>query len=637
MIMEQANIQSSTYTSHTSFWWNTLKRHGELTAALISGLIIAFAWIMEGAFSPSVEASLYITAFVIGGFAKAKEGIEDSFAEKDVNVELLMIIAAIGAGSIGYWTEGAILIFIFALSGALETYTLNKSERELQSLMEIQPETATVISNGSEMVVPASSLSVDDVILIKPGERVPADGLIMKGQTSLDQSAITGESIPVIKRMNEEVFAGTLNISGHLTVKMTKSSEDTVFQKIIALVQEAQDQKAPSQLFIEKLEGWYVKIVLLMGSLLMILPHFLFGWTWDETIYRAMVFLVVASPCALVASIMPATLSAISAGARNGILFKGGVHLEQLGSMKAVALDKTGTLTEGSPVVTDVFTRSDMDETTFMNIVASIERQSTHPLAKAIVNHSGSHNWLEPEEMMDHSGWGVEAKINGISWKVGKLDFFTDKDGFDSFQEKYAQLQSSGNTIVLAADQHGFAGMIALKDKVRSESPAMIKALKKRGIEPIMLTGDSEQTAKAIAEEVGIKTYFANCLPEDKVTHMKELKKKYATVGMIGDGINDAPALAVSDVGIAMGQGTDVALETADVVLMKNDLGKLTRAVNLSNRLNQIVKQNVIFSIAVILILIASNFFQFLTLPLGVLGHEGSTILVILNGLRLLK
>ncbi|MBF0707008.1 cadmium-translocating P-type ATPase [Alkalihalobacillus hwajinpoensis] len=637
MIMEQANIQSSTYTSHTSFWWNTLKRHGELTAALISGLIIAFAWIMEGAFSPSVEASLYITAFVIGGFAKAKEGIEDSFAEKDVNVELLMIIAAIGAGSIGYWTEGAILIFIFALSGALETYTLNKSERELQSLMEIQPETATVISNGSEMVVPASSLSVDDVILIKPGERVPADGLIMKGQTSLDQSAITGESIPVIKRIDEEVFAGTLNISGHLTVKMTKSSKDTVFQKIIALVQEAQDQKAPSQLFIEKLEGWYVKIVLLMGSLLMILPHFLFGWTWDETIYRAMVFLVVASPCALVASIMPATLSAISAGARNGILFKGGVHLEQLGSMKAVALDKTGTLTEGSPVVTDVFTRSDIDETTFMNTVASIERQSTHPLAKAIVNHSRSHNWLEPEEMKDHSGWGVEAKINGISWKVGKLDFFTDKDGFDSFQEKYAQLQSSGNTIVLAADQHGIAGMIALKDKVRSESATMVKALKKRGIEPIMLTGDSEQTAKAIAEEVGIETYFANCLPEDKVTHMKELKKKYATVGMIGDGINDAPALAVSDVGIAMGQGTDVALETADVVLMKNDLGKLTRAVNLSNRLNQIVKQNVIFSIAVILILIASNFFQFLTLPLGVLGHEGSTILVILNGLRLLK
>lgn len=635
--MEQANIQSNTYTSHTSFWWNTLKRHGELTAALISGLIIAFAWIMEGTFAPSVDASLYIIAFVIGGFAKAKEGIEDSFAEKDVNVELLMIIAAIGAGSIGYWTEGAILIFIFALSGALETYTLNKSERELQSLMEIQPETATVISNGSEMVVPASSLSVDDVILIKPGERVPADGLIIKGQTSLDQSAITGESIPVIKRIDEEVFAGTLNISGHLTVKMTKSSEDTVFQKIIALVQEAQDQKAPSQLFIEKLEGWYVKIVLLMGSLLMILPHFLFGWTWDETIYRAMVFLVVASPCALVASIMPATLSAISAGARNGILFKGGVHLEQLSSIKAVALDKTGTLTEGSPVVTDVFTRSDIDETTFMNIVASIERQSTHPLAKAIVNHAGSLNWLEPEEMMDHSGWGVEAKINGISWKVGKLDFFTDKDGFDSFQEKYAQLQSSGNTIVLAADQHGIAGMIALKDKVRSESATMVKALKKRGIEPIMLTGDSEQTAKAIAEEVGIETYFANCLPEDKVIHMKELKKKYATVGMIGDGINDAPALAVSDVGIAMGQGTDVALETADVVLMKNDLGKLTRAVNLSNRLNQIVKQNVIFSIAVILILIASNFFQFLTLPLGVLGHEGSTILVILNGLRLLK
>lgn len=637
MIMEQVNLNSNTFPSHTSFWWHAIKKHAELGAALFSGLIIAFTWITEGTYSSTIESMLYIIAFVIGGFAKAKEGIEDSIAEKDVNVELLMIIAAIGAGSIGYWTEGAILIFIFALSGALETYTLNKSERELQSLMEIQPETATILSNGEERIVSAASLSIDDVILIKPGERVPADGIIMKGQTSLDQSAITGESIPVIKRIDEEVFAGTLNISGHLTIKMTKRSEDTVFQKIITLVQEAQEQKAPSQLFIEKLEGWYVKIVLLVGALLMVLPHFLFGWTWDETIYRAMVFLVVASPCALVASIMPATLSAISAGARNGILFKGGVHLEQLGSMKAVALDKTGTLTEGSPVVTDVETRSDMSQDTFINIVASIERQSTHPLAKAIVDHAGDMTFLEPEDMMDHSGWGIEATIEGTNWKVGKLAFFSEEDGFDLFQETYRQLQSSGKTIVLAADNHGIAGMIALKDKVRSESATMVNALKKRGIEPIMLTGDSEQTAKAIAEEVGISSYYANCLPEDKVKRLKELKKKYQTVGMIGDGINDAPALAVSDVGIAMGQGTDVALETADVVLMKNDLGKLTRAVNLSNRLNKIVKQNVIFSISVILILIASNFFQFLTLPLGVLGHEGSTILVILNGLRLLK
>ena len=637
MIMEQINLRSDTYPSHSSFWWNALKKHGELGAALLSGMIIAFTWITEGAYSPTIEAFLYISAFVIGGFAKAKEGIEDSFAEKDVNVELLMIIAAIGAGSIGYWTEGAILIFIFALSGALETYTLNKSESELQSLMDIQPETATILSNGVERIVPAASLSIGDLILVKPGERVPADGVITKGQTSLDQSAITGESIPVIKRIDEEVFAGTLNISGHLTIKMTKRSQDTVFQKIIALVQEAQDQKAPSQLFIEKLEGWYVKIVLIVGALLMVLPHFLLGWTWDETIYRAMVFLVVASPCALVASIMPATLSAISAGARNGILFKGGVHLEQLGSMKAVALDKTGTLTEGSPVVTDVFTRTDINEKTFIKIVASIERQSTHPLAKAIVDHAGDAIFLEPNDMMDHSGWGVEATIEGISWKVGKLAFLSEEDGFDLFEENYRQLQSSGKTIVLAADNQGIAGIIALKDKVRSESANMVKALKKRGIEPVMLTGDSEQTAKAIAEEVGIRTYYANCLPEDKVTRMKELKEKYQTVGMIGDGINDAPALAASDVGIAMGQGTDVALETADVVLMKNDLGKLTRAVKLSNRLNKIVKQNVIFSISVILILIASNFFQFLTLPLGVLGHEGSTILVILNGLRLLK
>ncbi|WP_169525599.1 heavy metal translocating P-type ATPase [Pseudalkalibacillus hwajinpoensis] len=637
MIMEQVNIQSNTYPPHTSFWWNALKRHGELIAALVSGIIIAFAWLMEGAFTPSTESTLYIIAFIIGGFAKAKEGITDSIADKDVNVELLMIIAAVGAGSIGYWTEGAILIFIFALSGALETYTLNKSERELESLMDIQPETATILENGNERIVSADSLLIGNMLLIRPGERVPADGIIIKGQTSVDQSAITGESLPVTKQIDEEVYAGTLNISGHLTVKMTKRSEDTVFQKIITLVQEAQDQKAPSQLFIEKLEGWYVKSVLSIGALLMVLPHYALGWTWDETIYRAMVFLVVASPCALVASIMPATLSAISAGARTGILFKGGVHLEQLGTMKAVALDKTGTLTEGSPVVTDVFTRDDIEEDLFIKAVASIERQSTHPLGKAIVNYAGHIDWYQPDQMMDHSGWGVEAKLGETTWRVGKLGFFSDKLGFDTFHEQYTLLQQSGKTIVIASDDNGIAGMIALKDKVRSESNAMVKALKKRGIEPVMLTGDSEQTAKAIAEEVGIKTYYANCLPEDKVKKLKELKMQYGTVGMIGDGINDAPALAVSDVGIAMGQGTDVALESADVVLMKNDLGKLTQAVSLSNRLNLIVKQNVIFSISIILILIASNFFQFLTLPLGVIGHEGSTILVILNGLRLLK
>ncbi|WP_442865222.1 heavy metal translocating P-type ATPase [Alkalihalobacillus sp. CinArs1] len=637
MMMQQLNVQNSTYTTQTSFWRNSFKRHSELLAALVSGLIIAFTWLMEGEFSSSIEAGLYITAFIIGGFAKAKEGIEDSLEDKDVNVELLMIIAAIGAGSIGYWTEGAILIFIFAVSGALETYTLNKSERELQSLMDIQPETATIVEDGIEKVVQASELTIDSTILIKPGERVPADGVILKGQTSLDQSAITGESIPVIKRIDDEVFAGTLNISGHLTIRMTKRNEDTVFQKIIALVQEAQDQKAPSQLFIERLEGWYVKIVLLTGALLMVLPHYLVGWTWEETIYRAMVFLVVASPCALVASIMPATLSAISAGARNGILFKGGIHLEQLSTVRAVALDKTGTLTQGNPEVTDVITREDIEEDKLIRNVASIERQSTHPLAKAIVHFAGETNWFLPDEMEDHSGWGVKAKISGVQWKVGKREFFSDAIGFDRFEQRYKQLQQEGKTIVLAADEAGIAGMIALKDQVRAESSKLVRELKKLGIEPVMITGDSEETARAIANEVGIEKYYANCLPEDKVTRIKQLKEECGSVGMIGDGINDAPALATADVGIAMGQGTDVALDTADVVLMKNDLSKLTRAVSLSNRLNGIVKQNVTFSIAVILVLILSNFFQFLTLPLGVLGHEGSTILVILNGLRLLK
>lgn len=614
--------------------------HIELINAVISGILIGLGWYFNVQGNEKVAIPLFIFAFVIGGFAKAKEGIEETIADRTLNVELLMIFAAIGSAIIGYWAEGAILIFIFALSGALETYTMNKSQREISALMSLQPEEALLITNGQERRVHVSSLSIGDTILVKPGERIATDGFILSGRTTIDQSAITGESMPVEKELNDEVYAGTVNGNGSITVSVTKNSTETMFQKIIELVQSAQSEKSPSQLFIEKFEGTYVKAVLIIVAIMMVLPHYLLGWSWNETIYRALVLMVVASPCALVASIMPATLSAISNGARKGLLFKGGMHLERLSKTKVVVFDKTGTLTKGEPEVTDIITLDKVDLKEFYEAVLSIENQSNHPLAKAIVAKINQDFPAEVAKMTsvdEKSGYGVSANIYGVHWKIGKAEF-VGRDVADTFQNNIsATFSKDGKTIVYVQREDQIIGIIALKDVVRDEAKAAIQKLQKNGVKAVMLTGDSVETAKAISKELKIDLFKGECLPEDKVAEIKLLKEKYGTVTMIGDGINDAPALATADVGIAMGEGTDVALETADIVLMKNELSKLTDALTLSNKMNQIVKQNIVFSMSVIALLICSNFFQVLDLPLGVIGHEGSTILVILNGLRLLR
>ena len=616
-----------------------IKPHAELAAALISGLFILLGWILQKNDS-SFSIPFFILAFVIGGFAKAKEGIEETIANKELNVEMLMVFAAVGSAIIGYWTEGAILIFIFAVSGALETYTMNKSQKEISSLMDLQPEEATLLDGNEERRVHVSELTIGDRILVKPGERIPSDGLIAKGQTTIDEAAITGESLPVTKALKEEVFAGTVNITGTVIVEISKANDETLFQKIIQLVQSAQSEKSPSQLFIERFEGTYVKVVLAVVFLMMFVPHYVLGWSWTETFYRAMILLVVASPCALVASIMPATLSAISNGARHGILFKGGMHLETLSNLKAIAFDKTGTLTKGKPEVTDCVVRSGLNEEEVMLAAASIENYSNHPLAQAIVTHVRNEKetaLMQPESLEDVSGWGVKAVLHGEEWKIGKAEF-VGKQEADEFSNGIAlQLAKEGKTIVFVKDPDGIAAIIALKDTVRDITVHALELLKKQEIYTVMLTGDGEATAKAIADEAHVNQYVAECLPDMKVDELKKLMKKFDTVAMVGDGINDAPALATANVGIAMGEGTDVALETADIVLMKNDLTRIAEAIKISKRMNRIVKQNVIFSITVIMLLIASNFLQFLDLPYGVIGHEGSTILVILNSLRLLK
>lgn len=617
-----------------------IKVHAELIAAIMAGLFILLAWRLDTNDQTTASVLLYIVAFCVGGFAKAKEGIEETLEDKKLNVELLMILAAIGSAAIGYWTEGAILIFIFAVSGALETYAMNKSHREISALMNLQPEEAWLVRGGFEpMKVAVSTLQIGDHLLIKPGERVPADGIIFKGQSSIDESAISGEPLPIAKFEGDEVFAGTVNLNGAITMEMTKPNSETLFQKIIMLVQSAQSEKSPSQQFIEKFEGTYVKFVLLSVALMMFLPHFLIGWDWTTTFYRAMVLLVVASPCALVASIMPATLAAISNGAKNGVLFKGGLHLEHLSVLRALAVDKTGTLTQGKPVVTDFIVRDGLDRDATLTVLAGIEAQSNHPLAQAVTNYAKAQHISQFAQatIEDIPGWGMKGYVNETEYLIGKPDFVGEVEANAFANNALAKLTSEGKTVIFMRDKEGIVALAALKDTVRDEAKKAVALLKELGIDVIMLTGDNDKTAKVIAHEAGVTEYVAECLPETKVTEMKRLLAEHKFVGMVGDGINDAPALATATTGIAMGEGTDVALETADVVLMKNDLSKIAYAVRLSRKMQRIVKQNIFFSIGIIVILIASNFLQAVDLPLGVIGHEGSTILVILNGLRMLN
>ncbi len=627
---------TTTDVQQRSVFRHAWDEHHELILALFSGILILVAYGLEKFNTASaVYVTLYLSAYVIGGYAKAKEGLTETYQEKTLNVELLMILAAIGAAAIGYWMEGAILIFIFALSGALETYTMNKNERALQSLMSLQPEEATRLNaNGQLEVVGIEQLVIGNLVYVRPGERIPVDGVIIRGQAAIEEASITGESIPVEKQTGDTVYNSTVNMNGVLTIEMTKAADESLFQKIIHMVQNAQSEQSPSAQFIERFESRYVKIVLLVVALMMVFPHYVVGWTFETSIYRAMILLVVASPCALVASITPAALSAIAASAKNGVLFKGGAHIETLGQVDTIVFDKTGPLTTGKPVVTESRYAEGIDIRAVEQAVASIEAQSNHPLAQAIVNHLKT-DVREPSTFKDVTGYGIEATVDGVTYRIGKRAFHDGLD--DPFVTIEQSLKEQGHTIVYVSNGSQIVALYALRDTIRPEAKTAIAALNNLGIATIMLTGDNPVTAAAISREAGLTDFVAECLPEDKVRYIKQYQTEGRTVAMVGDGINDAPALALAHVGIAMGEGTDAALETADVVLMKNDLGRLAYAVHKARKMNRIVKQNITLAIGVILLLIASNLSQFLIMPFAVVGHEGSTILVILNGLRLLQ
>lgn len=636
----------------------SLLSNAEVVAALGSGLLMLIAW-LTSQWSEPLSVVLYVISYAVGGWVKAKEGVETLLKERDLDVNLLMIAAAMGAAAIGYWNEGAMLIFIFALSGALESYTMERSRKDISSLMELQPETALRIEKGEMVSVSINKLEIGDLILVKPGELIPADGKIYRGSSSVNQASITGESVPVDKSVGDEVFTGTLNGEGVLYIEVTQSAESTLFAKIIKLVEEAENEVPESQRFIKRFESIYARVVVIATVALIVLATPVLGWDWDTTFYKAMVFLVVASPCALVSSIMPAMLSAISNRARKGVLFKGGAHIENMARTAVVAFDKTGTLTLGTPVVTDFIAGEGWDRHELLGISASIERMSKHPLALAIVQSAEKEGaeLQQVENGQSITGWGMQAEVEGITWKIGKSDILDhptidQHSGAASAQQELTALEenrqhwlsirntleSEGKTVSVILKGDRIAGMIALQDAVRPQAAIAVKRLHQLGIKVAMLTGDRKATADVIAKESGVDMVFSDLLPEDKVTHIKELRARYGHVVMVGDGVNDAPALATATVGIGMGvSGSGTALEVADAVLMNDNIDEIAGTVKVARRVQRIVKQNMIFAITVILTLIAANFIQGVALPLGVIGHEGSTILVILNGLRLLR
>ncbi|MEM9266922.1 MAG: heavy metal translocating P-type ATPase [Cyanobacteria bacterium P01_F01_bin.13] len=624
------------------------KHHPEAVAAISCAILVLLGW--QSLNVGWVGGGLFIltAAYVIGGFDSARDGLTTLLQEKELDVDLLMIVAALGAASLGLWQQeyhliidGAVLILIFAISGALEGYAMQHTERNIQGLMGLTADTARLLHHGQERTVPIARLQVGDLILVKPGELVPTDGVVVEGASILNQASITGESVPVEKTIGDEVFAGTLNGQGVLRISLHQPPESSLIQRVIRLVQQAQTEAPPSQQFIERFERGYAKVIIVVGILLGMLPPFLLGWTWEETIYRALIFLVVASPCALMASIMPTLLSGIANGARRGILFKNGAQLEQIGRVRAIAFDKTGTLTTGHLQVVNVLA-SQPDSTQLLQVAAALESLSEHPIGEAIVQAARQQNltWATATNAQAQAGQGITADLEGQSTVVGKADFVRTqvKNISPHWLEQSQQWESEGKTVVWVAQAGNLLGLIAVADIVRPAAAQAVARLKRLGVEHVvMLTGDNPRTANSIAKHVGVDQVYADLLPEDKVEVICKLQQQYQAVAMVGDGINDAPALAQATVGIAMGAaGSDVALETADIVLMGDRLDRLEHAVRLGRRAQSIVKQNLVFALSFVVILLILNFAGSITLPFGVLGHEGSTVLVTLSGLRLL-
>lgn len=623
---------------HEETWF---EQYRELIVSAVAGALLLAGWLVgtrQGVGTPLVSAGLMGASMVIGGYYAMRDAWQ-SIRERVLDIDVLMIVAAMGAAALGQWAEGALLLVLFSLGHALEHLAMDRARHAMEALANLAPKTALVLRDGAELELPVESLQRGDQVLVKPGQRVAADGKVLEGVSAVNQAAITGESMPVDKAVDSLVFAGTVNGGGLLRVEVTKLARDSSLARMVHLVAEAQTEKSPTQRFVSRFEKVFVPLVLLGVAALIVIPPLL-GMPFAESFYRAMAVLVAASPCALAIATPSAVLAGVARAARGGVLIKGGMHLENLRSLSVMAFDKTGTITTGKPSVTDVIAL-DGSEADLLAMAASIESRSGHPLAQAVVQAARARQlaWPEATDVQSVTGKGMHAVVSSRPVSIGNLRLF-EVDGVpDTVRQQVLGLEALGKTTMLVRREGTFLGLLALADTPRPSMRDVFVQLASLGIgQTVMLTGDNEPVAKAVAASVGIADVRAGLLPEEKLKVIDELMRDHQQVAMVGDGVNDAPAMARATIGIAMGgAGTDVALETADVALMGDDLSRLPFAIALSRASHRIIQQNLWAAFGVVALLIPATLLGLASMGVAVLIHEGATVLVVLNALRLLR
>lgn len=619
-----------------------------IVSTAVCGLAVSagFAFQINDLASASLVA--FVVAYIAGGWEATGRTVRE-LADASIDVDLLMLLAAAGAATVGHWLEGAALLFLFSLGTSLETYAFGRTRRSISALMDLRPETALRVVEGRTEAVAIEALVPSDVVRVAPGERIPADGQVSSGSSRIDESTLTGEPVPVRKEAGSDVFAGTLNGSGSLDLTVTRRADDSALARVIRMVEDARETRAPTQSWIEDVEGRYAVGVIAAAALAIVIPWTFMGWAFEASFYRAMTLLVVASPCALVISIPATIVSAVSNGARRGVLFKGGLHLDALADIRAIAFDKTGTLTVGRPELSRLVTNTPAgaDPEAFqhrvLRLIASAESRSEHPLASAILQAAEAQSvaMSEPNNFEAIAGQGVQADVDGVRVSIGRRSWISDlidaplpTDLVDAFDD----MRKAGTTPMLVAFDGKAVAALSVADQPRSGTAHAIRDIRALGITHLaMLTGDDRGTARVIGDAVGVDHIHAELLPDAKTRIIESIREEYGPAAMVGDGVNDAPALATADVGFALGAaGTDVALETADVVVMGEQLDGIAHAIRLSRRARRIVRQNLVFSVGVMVTLIVLALTGNIGLTAGVIGHEGSTVIVVFNGLRLL-
>ncbi len=620
-----------------------LKERWTVALVVAAGFFFLLGWLGEryGGFTPELARVFYILAYIAGGYDISTHALPGLLKGR-FDTDVLMLAAAAGAAVIGQWSEGAFLLFLFALGHAGEHYALDRARKAVDELGQLMPKSARV-RRGEEIVeVPVEQVAVGELVVVRPGDRIPVDGTVSKGRSAVDQSPITGESQPVAKEPGAEVFAGTINSENALEVEVTKLAQDNTLHRVMQMVAEAQGQKSPTQQFTQKFTRWFVPTVLVATLAMVVVPPMLGYLAPKEAFYRAMLLLVASSPCALALGTPATVLAGIGQAARHGVLIKGGVHLENLGEVKVLALDKTGTLTEGRFQVTDTEPAPDVSVEELLALAGALEQQSSHPLARAVVEHAQGQGvgWTAAEGLENVSGRGLRGQVDGRDVLVGSRQFVLEGMAEEpKLLARVDELEEEGKTVMLVSHEGRYHGLLALADQPRAEAREALQALRRLGVTTLaMLTGDNARAAQRVGDLVGVTEVRSGLLPGDKVEAVRELRAKSGRLAMIGDGINDAPALALADVGIAMGgAGTAVALETADVALMSDDLSKLPYAIGLSRASRSIIKQNLFISLGVIGLLVVTSVLGLVPLGPTVVAHEGSTLVVVFNALRLLR